>query len=216
MPRESKTKLKQRGLDILDGLLARFPDAKIELCVREGDAWQLLVAVLLSAQCTDKKVNEATPALFAEFSNVEAFASSEAKALMPHIRSLGLAPTKARNLVASAQQIVARHQGSVPKQREELESLPGIGRKSASVILANAFGIPALAVDTHVGRVSRRLGLTAETNPDKVEAALEALWPKERWLQAHHALIWHGRRICKARSPLCDECPVESLCHKKM
>lgn len=212
--RESRAHRTERALLILDRLCARFPDAHIELEVARRDPWQLLVAVVLSAQCTDAKVNAVTPALFARFADVQAFAGAQARHIVPLIRTLGLATNKARFLAAAARAVVDEHGGEVPSDRARLESLPGVGRKSASVILANAFGVPALAVDTHVGRVSRRLGLTTATNPDKVEAELEALWPEARWLQAHHTLIWQGRRICKARKPLCEDCPVEKLCAK--
>jgi len=197
---------------MLDRLTERFPDAHIELSYDEADVWQLLVAVVLSAQCTDAKVNATTPALFERFPDLDAFARARPSQIKPYIASLGLAPTKARRLVDVARQLQSEHGGVVPRARDALEALPGIGRKSASVILANAFGVPALAVDTHVGRVSRRMGLTTQQDPSKVEAELEALWPSSRWLHAHHALIWHGRRVCKARKPLCDECPVTDLC----
>ncbi|MFH1808977.1 MAG: endonuclease III [Pseudomonadota bacterium] len=212
MLRESASRRRDRAGVVLDALLKHFPDARIELRYAPDDAWQLLTAVMLSAQCTDAKVNAATPALFARFPDVRAMAQARPHQVEPVIRSLGLAPTKARNLVAAARTVVASHAGRVPGTREELEALPGIGRKSASVILANAFGVPALAVDTHVGRISRRLGLTTEKDPDKVESVLEALWPEERWLGAHHALIWLGRRICHSRKPLCEMCPVQVWC----
>jgi endonuclease-3 len=215
MPRESASRRRERAGRILDRLLAHFPDARIELRTAPDDAWQLLVAVVLSAQCTDAKVNAVTPALFARFARVQDFAQAQPRQLEPLIRSLGLAPTKARNLVAAARAVVEEHAGQVPSTREALEALPGIGRKSASVILANAFGVPALAVDTHVGRIARRLALTTETDPSRVEAALEALWPPARWLPAHHALIWLGRRVCQARRPRCAECPVQSLCPRR-
>jgi endonuclease-3 len=197
---------------ILEQLANTYPEARIELCFDERDAWQLLVAVVLSAQCTDAKVNAATPALFDRFKDVHAFAKAEAQDIVPWIKTLGLANSKAQNLVKSARMIVDEHGCKVPQQREQLESLPGVGRKSASVILANAFGVPAIAVDTHVGRVSRRLGLTDAMDPSKVEAELEMLWPAEDWLRVHHTLIWHGRRCCKARQALCSECSVEALC----
>ena len=212
MPRESLAARKQRAAKILKLLMQRFPDARIELDYRAGEPWQLLVAVMLSAQCTDVKVNQVTPALFSAYPDVNSFADADVADVKDHIKTLGLAPTKAKNIVASAQVLRAKYKGIVPAVRSQLEALPGIGRKSASVILANAFGIPALAVDTHVGRVTRRMGLTKEQNPDKVEAALEALWPQSDWLQAHHLLIWQGRRICSARKPDCAACPIHDLC----
>ena len=212
MPRESMAARKQRAKKILELLMLRFPDAHIELNYERRQPWQLLVAVMLSAQCTDVKVNQVTPALFKKYPDLDSFARADVNDVKQRIKSLGLAATKAKNIVASARVLQRDHQGQVPADRQQLEALPGIGRKSASVILANAFGIPALAVDTHVGRVSRRMGLTKEKNPDKVEQALEALWPKSNWLQAHHIMIWQGRRICSARKPDCAQCPVQQLC----
>ena len=203
---------KRRALWFLDGITGRFPDAKIELDYSDGDAWELLVAVVLSAQCTDKKVNEATPALFAAFPDVRAFARAAPEDVEPLIRTLGLFRSKAKNLVATARILVQDFEGRVPTERAVLETLPGVGKKSAAVIVSNAFGEPAIAVDTHVARVTRRMGLHAEENPHKIEDALTALLPRERLLDAHHAFIWHGRRICAARKPLCGECPVASRC----
>lgn len=212
MAKETFIAKKRRALRILNALEKRFPDARIALDYDRDSAWQLLVAVMLSAQCTDAKVNQATPALFKRFPNVNAFAKTTAAKIVPLIKTLGLAPTKAARLVQVAQVLLKQHGGEVPADRQQLEALPGIGRKSASVILANAFGIPALAVDTHVGRIARRLDLSKQQDPSKVEAELESLWPEKRWFGAHHALIWHGRQICKARKPDCDNCPVAKMC----
>ncbi len=197
---------------VLDKIVARFPDAKIELDYSDAEPWQLLVAVVLSAQSTDAGVNKATPALFAAFKDVHAFARATPSDVEPYVKSLGLFRNKAKNLVAAAQRVVEQHGGAVPRERALLEELPGVGKKSAAVIVANCFGEPALAVDTHVGRVSRRLGLTKHEDPDKVEVELTQLLPRERLLQAHHALIWHGRRICHARVPECTVCPVLADC----
>jgi endonuclease-3 len=202
----------KRALEILDALKARFPEAKIELDFAPGDPWELLVAVVLSAQATDVSVNKVTPALFAAFPTVQAFAQAQATDVEPYIKSIGLFRNKAKNVVAAAQKIAAHHGGKVPAERALLEELPGVGKKSAAVIVANCFGEPAIAVDTHVGRVTRRLGLTGQTDPDKVEIELTALLPRERLLEAHHTFIWHGRRICHARKPECGACPVEALC----
>lgn len=203
-----------RALLILDALKDRFPEAKIELDFADGDAWELLVAVVLSAQSTDAGVNKATPGLFQAFPDVHAFARARPEDVEPWIKTLGLYRNKAKSLVGAAQRIVREHGGQVPAARAVLETLPGVGPKSAAVIVANCFGEPAIAVDTHVGRVTRRLGLTRHEDPDKVEADLTALLPRERLLEAHHTFIWHGRRICAARRPKCDECPVEKLCDK--
>ena len=202
----------ERALHILNALHDRFPDAKIELTSAPQDPWQLLVAVVLSAQATDASVNKATPALFAAFPSVEAFAAADAAAVEPYIRTIGLYRNKAKNIVAAARAIVQDHGGQVPRSRKALVSLPGVGNKSAAVVVANCFGEPAIAVDTHVGRVARRMGLTQETNPDKVEAELTALLPRDRLLQAHHVFIWHGRRICHARAPDCAHCPIFLEC----
>ncbi|MBI1949168.1 MAG: endonuclease III [Deltaproteobacteria bacterium] len=208
------TQQRARALKILDGLAERFPEAKIELDFRAHDPWQLLVAVVLSAQSTDAGVNKVTPALFAALPDVRAFAAATPQQVEGYIKSLGLFRNKAKSLVGAAQAIVAKHGGEVPRARALLEELPGVGAKSAAVIVANAFGEPAIAVDTHVGRVSRRMGLTTNDDPSKVEADLTALLPRERLLEAHHSLIWHGRRICHARKPRCEECPIERWCHK--
>jgi endonuclease-3 len=201
-----------RALMILDALVERFPDARCELDHDPAQPWQLLVAVVLSAQCTDVAVNKVTPALFAAFPDVHALARAEVTDVEPYIKTLGLFRNKAKAIVAAARLIEQRHGGVVPHARTELEALPGVGGKSAAVLVANCFGEPAIAVDTHVGRVSRRLGLTQAEDPDVVEAELTALWPRERLLQAHHTLIFQGRRICSARKPACAECPVAALC----
>jgi endonuclease-3 len=209
---ESPARRSTRAARILDRLLENYPDADIELQVDRSDPWQLLVAVLLSAQCTDAKVNAVTPRLFQRFSDVAAMAAARPTEIEPYIRSLGLAHSKSRYLAEAARRIVKQHGGHVPKTRAALEALPGIGHKSASVILSNAFGVPALAVDTHVGRVAHRLGLTDKRDPAKIEVDLERLWPCARWRFAHHALIWHGRRICRARKPACPACTVSAFC----
>lgn len=203
-----------RALLILDALKDRFPEAKIELDFAEGNAWELLVAVVLSAQSTDAGVNKATPGLFKAFPDVYAFARARPDEIEPYIKTLGLYRNKAKSLVGAARKIVEEHGGQVPAARSVLETLPGVGPKSAAVIVANCFGEPAIAVDTHVGRVTRRLGLTKNEDPDKVEEDLTALLPRDRLLEAHHTFIWHGRRICAARRPKCEECPVEKLCDK--
>lgn len=203
---------KHRALRILDALVERFPDARCEL--DHDSPWQLLVAVVLSAQATDVSVNKVTPALFAAFSSVQHFAIAHAADVEPLIQSIGLFRNKAKNIVGAARQIVAEHGGTVPAERVALEALPGVGAKSAAVLIANCFGVPAIAVDTHVGRVARRLGLTVHTDPDKVETQLTALLPRARLLQAHHTLIFQGRRICDARKPRCSECPVAKECKK--
>ena len=174
--------------------------------------WELLVATVLSAQCTDARVNTTTPALFARFPDPASLARAETAEVEQIIHSIGLYRNKARNLVALAARLTSRHGGEVPPEREALEALPGVGRKTASVVLSQAFDIPAFAVDTHVGRVCARLGFAPSPDPRAVEDAVTALLPPERWRDAHLLLIRHGRTICNARRPACGRCPVNRLC----
>ena len=202
-----------RAVEILDRLGAAMPDARIEL--RFGDELQLLVSMMLSAQSTDAGVNRATPALFRAFPDAAAYAAADPEALWPFIRKLGLFRNKARAIVAAARVLVAEHGGRVPRTRAALEALPGVGKKTAGVVLVHLGAEPAFPVDTHVGRLARRLGLTREEDPDRVEEALRALVPVERWAQGHQLLVWHGRRCCAARAPACQRCPVEPLCPRR-
>ncbi|PLX44914.1 MAG: endonuclease III [Deltaproteobacteria bacterium] len=174
--------------------------------------WRQLVATLLSAQCTDARVNMVTPSLFAKYPGPEEMAAADITELEEAIHSIGLFRNKAKNLKAMAEKIVTGHGGEVPPVREALEALPGVGRKTASVVLAQGFGVPAFAVDTHVGRVSMRLGFSKTKDPLKVEEIMCALLPPERWGEAHLILIMHGRYCCKAQRPLCGECKVFDLC----
>ncbi len=190
-----------------------MPDVRIAL--EFGDDVQLLVSVILSAQSTDVGVNRATPALFAAFPDAAAYARARPEELWPHIRSLGLFRNKAKAIVAAMQAIAREHGGRVPRTREGLEALPGVGRKTAGVVLVHLGAAHAFPVDTHVGRVSRRLGLTREEDPDRVEQDLMALLPEERWGKAHQLFVWHGRRTCAARAPACSRCAVEDLCPKR-
>lgn len=193
------------------GILATvYPNAHCEL--RFETPFQLLVATILSAQSTDEQVNRLTATLFANYPTVQAMAELTVEALEEHVKGVGLFRNKAKHIAATCQLLLQEHDGQVPRTREELMQLPGVGRKTANVVLANAFGIPALAVDTHVFRVSHRLRLAAGRTPDQVEAELMALLPEEQWLDAHHWLIWHGRRQCYARRPDCDACPLAALC----
>jgi endonuclease-3 len=202
-----------RAVEVLDGLSRAMPDARIELDF--GDDLQLLVSVILSAQSTDKGVNRVTPSLFATFPDAAAFARAEPEALWPHIRSLGLFRNKAKAIVAAARAIAAEHGGRVPRTRAGLEALPGVGSKTAGVVLVHVGAEPAFPVDTHVGRLARRLGFSRAEDPDHVEADLRALVPVERWGLGHQLLVWHGRRCCAARSPACERCPVAALCPRK-
>jgi len=177
-----------------------------------ANAWQLLVAAVLSAQCTDKRVNAVVPGLFAEYPTPEALAGASVDRVEKIIRSIGLFRAKARNLVGLAEIVAGRHEGAVPSDRAELERLPGVGRKTASVVLAQAFGVPAFPVDTHVYRVCRRLGLSAGKTPLEVEKDATRLLAPADWLKAHLLIIHHGRQVCAARNPKCGKCPLINLC----
>ncbi len=210
MPRESMKRKRERAAHILDELRALYPEAKTELSHRSP--FELLISTILSAQATDKSVNAATPALFERYPDAKAMARAEPEDLIPYIKTIGLYKNKAKNCVGTAKKLVEDSGGEVPQDFDDVMSLPGVGRKTASVVLANAFGRPAVAVDTHVGRLARRLGFTKETNPDKVQDALENLFPKESWIFLHNALIFHGRRVCHARNPDCEACTLSPHC----
>lgn len=172
----------------------------------------MLVAVILSAQCTDARVNMVTPALFADYPTLQAMAAAKPEDIVPYVRTCGLFMTKAKNIVGACQAIVERHGGQVPRTMEELVALPGVGRKTANVVLAVAYHQDAIAVDTHVFRVANRLGLVRAKTPRDVELQLMKVVPQSRWSDAHHWLIHHGRRICHARNPECVACPLVDLC----
>lgn len=210
MPRESKVQRRERASAVLHELHALYPDAATELDF--ANPFELLVATLLSAQATDVSVNRATPALFEAYPDATALAAADPAEVEPYIQSIGLFRTKAKNLVASSRLLVERHGGEVPDDMRAMLELPGVGRKTANVVLSNAYGRPAIAVDTHVGRLARRLGFSRHDDPTKVERDLQQLFPEERWVFLHHALILHGRRVCKARRPACDECGLRELC----
>jgi endonuclease III len=211
--RAPRAAARARAVEIADRLERAMPDVRIAL--EFGDDVQLLVSVVLSAQSTDVGVNRVTPALFARFPDAAAYARATPEDLWPYIRSLGLYRNKARAIVAAMAAIEREHGGRVPRTREALEALPGVGRKTAGVVLVHLGAAQAFPVDTHVGRVSRRLGLTRQANPDEVERDLMALLPEARWGSAHQLFVWHGRRTCQARAPACSRCPVEDLCPKR-
>jgi endonuclease-3 len=191
--------------------VAEYPDAHCELDHR--NAFELLCATILSAQCTDARVNQVTPALFARYPDAAALAVAEPADVEALVRSTGFFRAKARALVGMAQALVAEHGGEVPASLEALVPLPGVGRKTANVILGNAFGINAgIVVDTHVQRLARRLGLTREPDPVRIERALMPLFPQAGWALLSHLLIWHGRRVCLARTPACDRCLLADVC----
>ncbi|MEG0251454.1 MAG: endonuclease III [Christensenellaceae bacterium] len=175
-------------------------------------AYQLLVATILAAQCTDVRVNIVTKELFLKYPSPKELSIASAAEVEGYIKTCGLYKNKAKNLVACAQKLMSDFGGEVPHTREELTTLAGVGRKTANVVLSNAFGIPAFAVDTHVKRVSNRLGFAHSDNPDKVEEELTKIFKREDWADAHHWLIWHGRKICKAQKPLCEQCCVKEVC----
>ncbi|RKQ85421.1 endonuclease III [Brockia lithotrophica] len=196
--------------EIVQGLLDLYPGARCELVYR--NPYELLVATVLSAQTTDAKVNAVTPELFRRYPDARALSEASPEDLYPILRTLGLYRIKAERLVALARELVERHGGEVPADVEALTALPGVGRKTANVVVANAFAIPAFAVDTHIRRVARRLGLTTSSKPETVEREITRIVPKRFWITLHHALIWHGRRMCHARSPKCHICPLRSVC----
>lgn len=196
---------------VYDRLLATFPDAHCELDFT--NPFQLLVATILSAQCTDRRVNMVTPALFAAFPDARALARAPLGEVEELVHSTGFFRAKARNLVGMANALVEDHGGEVPDDMDSLVRLPGVGRKTANVILGNAFGkSEGVVVDTHVQRVSARLGLTTGSDPVKIEHQLMELFPRERWTMLSHLLVFHGRRICEARRPRCWECPLRDIC----
>nr|WP_320146108.1 endonuclease III [uncultured Anaeromusa sp.] len=174
--------------------------------------FELLVAVILSAQCTDERVNITTGRLFLKANTPETIVDLGLEALEEEIKDCGLFRAKAKNILAMSRLLLERHQGQVPDTFESLLALPGVGRKTANVILSVLYNVPAIAVDTHVFRVANRLHLGTGDTPEAVEAALQKAIPKTNWAAAHHWLIWHGRKICKARKPLCNDCPVQDLC----
>jgi endonuclease-3 len=210
MPREPFAARSARAAALLDRLDRAIPDAKIQLDYRTP--LELLAAVMLSAQCTDVRVNLVTPALFRRFPTAIAYARARPREVEALIRTCGLFRSKARNLIAAARTLIAQHGGEVPTTRELLETLPGVGRKTAGVVSNHLGSDSAFPVDTHVGRLAFRMGLTRHTHPDKVELDLRALLPQPSWAKGHQLLIWHGRRVCSARAPACDTCPVKALC----
>lgn len=201
---------KKRAAKIFSLLKKTHPDATIELKFK--NPLELMVATILSAQCTDYRVNEVTATLFKRYRTPKDYAAATDAELEKAIKSTGFFRQKAKSIKRSMQILLDQYGGKLPRELELLTELPGIGRKTANVILGNAFGIPGLPVDTHVKRVSNRLGLTDQQDPIKIERDLNALIPRRQWIQFSHTLIFHGRRICKARTPLCSSCPVSGLC----
>ena len=196
--------------DILSLLEQHYKGAKPALEFK--NPYELLVATILSAQCTDVRVNKVTRGLFAHYPDAAALSAADYDELCSEVKSCGCYGVKAKNLIGTAKLLMSGHDGEVPRTMEELTALPGVGRKTANVVLSNAFGIPGLAVDTHVFRVSARLGLASGKDVETTEKELCALIPREKWGEAHHWLIYHGRQVCSARKPACAECFLRELC----
>lgn len=195
---------------IIEELEKLYPGAKAEL--NYTSPFELLIATILSAQCTDIRVNLVTAELYKEHNTPEKIIELGNQGLVNYIRSCGLYKSKAKNIIETSKILLEDFQGKVPEKMEELVLLPGVGRKTANVVMSNAFGIPAIAVDTHVQRVSNRIGLANSTNVLSTEKQLMELLPREKWTLTHHMLIHHGRRVCKARKPECDECTISKYC----
>lgn len=195
---------------IYRALLKTYPDAHCELDFTTP--LQLLVATILSAQCTDRRVNLVTPPLFARYPDVRAFASADRAELESLIAPTGFFRNKASSIIGMSQKVLADYGGEIPGSLAELVKLPGVGRKTANVILGNAFDVPGITVDTHFGRLVRRFGWTTETDPVKVESAVAAIFPPKDWTMLSHVIVWHGRRRCHARKPACGACPLAKLC----
>jgi endonuclease-3 len=205
---------KARIAEILSGLDRMYPDVTCALTHR--NPWQLLVATILSAQCTDKRVNEVTPGLFKKYPTVEDFAAVRPEALAQDIRSTGFFNNKAKSIVGAAKKVLSEFGGKIPRTMEEMLTIPGAARKTANVVLGTAYGIASgVVVDTHVTRLSRRLDLTKQSDPVKIEQDLEKIVPKEKWILFSHQLIHHGRALCVARNPRCAECLIEPICYTK-
>ncbi len=197
--------------EVIKILKKEYPEAKIAL--RFKNTWQLLVATILSAQCTDVRVNQVTPSLFKKYRTVQDFAKAGQEEFEKDIRSTGFYRNKTKNIIGSAKKILNEFKGKVPNSMEGLTSLPGVGRKTANVVLSSGFGIVVgIVVDTHVKRLSQLMGLTKNAGPDKIEEDLMKIVPRKDWGLFSHLLILHGRKICKARRPLCKECKINKLC----
>jgi len=210
VPTESPLALTRRARKINRELAELYPDAHIELDFT--NPLELSVATILSAQCTDKRVNEVTPAVFAKFRTAADYAAANRAELEEMIRPTGFFRNKTNSLIKLGQMLVERFDGEVPHTLKELVTLPGFGRKTANVVLGNAFGIPGITVDTHFGRLARRWRWTDSTDPVKVEHEVGALIPKKEWTILSHRVIWHGRRVCHARKPACGACAIARLC----
>ncbi len=200
--------------EILDRLRCEYPDAECALGHR--NTFELIVAVALSAQTTDVSVNKVTPALFEKYPSAEALAEASQEDVIEIIKTIGMYKTKSKNIIAMAKSLVENHSGEVPCDYKKLVSLPGVGRKTANVVLSVGFGQQRIAVDTHVFRVANRIGLVQEKDVLRTELSLMDVLPEPRWTEAHHSLIFHGRRCCSARNPGCDRCVLNGMCMKRI
>ena len=208
--KESLEQKKRRVLAIMRRLRKAYPDAKCALDFK--NPLQLLVATILSAQCTDKRVNMVTPTLFKKYRTAEDYAAADPKTFGEEIRSTGFYQNKAKNIIGACKEIVKQFSKKIPNRLQDLVTLPGVGRKTANVILGNAFDVPGLTVDTHMIRLNQRLGLTKNTDPVKIEFDLMPLVPQKNWTEYSHLIIHHGRQRCFARKPDCPHCEIEDLC----
>ena len=208
--RKSLTEKKVRAKAIYRQLTKSYPNVRCELDY--NSAFQLLVATVLSAQCTDKRVNQTTPALFKKYPNPKKMAKADLKDIQRLVKSTGFFRAKAKNIKALSNKIMENFDGDVPSNLEDLITLPGVGRKTANVVLGHAFGIPGITVDTHFGRLSRRFGWSKQSDPVKVEFEVGELIAEKEWTNLSQRIIWHGRRICHSRKPACGACPLAKLC----
>lgn len=200
---------KNKALEILS---EEFKDKEDRSALVFNTPYEALVAVILSAQCTDERVNIVTSELFKEHNTPKKMVELSEDELKSFIKSCGLANAKAKNILATSRKLIDEFDSEVPRTKEEIMTLPGVGNKTANVVLANAYGVPGLGVDTHVGRVSQRIGLVSGTTPLKIEKELCSFIPEENWNKAHHWLLWHGRTYCNSRKPKCEHCPVAKYC----
>jgi len=207
---ESLAKRRERAKKIYSVLSRKFPDAHCTL--DHKNAYQLLVATILAAQCTDERVNMVTPALFRKYGDAKALAAAGELELQEMIRSTGFFRNKAKSLLAMAASVAEKHSGQIPGTLDELVKLSGVGRKTANVILANCFAEQAIIVDTHCKRLSTRLGFTNQSDPDKIELDVQQAVPEDKWSMWSHLMVFHGRNVCMAKKPLCPQCPIEKLC----
>ena len=209
-PPESLAEKSARAKRLIRGLRKLYADA--DCALQHKSALQLLVATILSAQCTDERVNQVTPKLFAKYKDAQAYANADPDELEELVRTTGFFRNKTRSIIGLGRSLVERHDGEVPQHMTDLVKLPGVGRKTANVLRGTWFGLAGITVDTHVKRLSRRMELTDETDPVKIEFALQEMFPEKDWTFASHALIWHGRRVCNARRPECDRCTLRPDC----